>query len=194
MRAIGIDVSEPSLEKAKALRELCALEERWELRAGSGLLPLAAGEAEQLVLCGMGGELIAQILEESPSVAKSAARIVMQPMGGVKELREYLYTHSYAIYDEMLVRDAGRIYQVIAAKAGEAAPFPPWFPQGCFLVGSLLFEKRDPLLLPLLTAYRDAHRKRLVKAQSKGRTPPALLSILEEAEQLIQLAKGENLP
>ena len=192
LRAIGVDISAPSLEKARSLRALCALEDRWQLREGSGLSCLEQGEAALLAFCGMGGELIAQLLEQGAPIAKEAVLIVMQPMGGTAELRAYLCSHGYRIVDEVLALDAGRIYQIIAAKAGAPSPWPRGFPPGCFNFGPLLFEKHDPLLLPLLLAYRDSHQKRLEKARRKGRDPAALLSLLEEAETLIQLAKGED--
>ncbi len=154
-------------------------------------MPLFEGEAEQLSFCGMGGELIAQLLDERPAIAKAVKRIVMQPMGGAEELRKYLYTHGYRILDERLVQDAGRIYQLIAASAGECAAWPKEFPADCFTFGIMLFQKKDPLLLPLLLAYRASHQRRLEKAQSKGRNPEALLAILANTDVLIKIAKGE---
>lgn len=190
-RSIGMDISLPSLQKAMELRDECALSEKWELREGSGLRPLESDEAGQLSFCGMGGELIAELLEDRPSIAKSAERIIMQPMGGASELRAYLYSHEYEIFDEALVRDSGRIYQLIAARSGNPRKWPDNFPKDCFNFGIVLFEKHDPLLLPLLLSYRESHQRRLNRAHDKGRDPAALLRIIEQTDILIQLAKGE---
>ena len=188
-RAVGTDVSEASLAKAKALRALCGLEEAWALRVGDGLSALSPAEADTLFFCGMGGELIARMLEAGDATARAARRIVMQPMRGTAALRAYLYTHGYAIEEEQIVLDAGRYYQIIAAKSGVPRPLPPGFPTGHYTFGALLFTLRDPLLLPMLQAYRDGHAKRLEKARAKGQSPAPLCKICEEMDTLIALAK-----
>lgn len=191
-RAIGVDLSAASIEKAAQLRARCALDAgRFPLRQGDGLFALAEGEAEQLCFCGMGGELIAALLCARPEIAGTLSRIVMQPMGGAAELRAFLHANRYRIEDEALVMDAGRIYQLIAAAPGEAEAFSRHFPKGCFVLGPRLFEKRDPLLLPFLLARKRSHEARLARALQKGQRPAELTRILAETESLIQLAKGE---
>ncbi len=188
-RAIGSDVSETSLEKAKALRALCSLQDAFALRVGDGLSVLQSGEADTLFFCGMGGELIARMLAEGEPAARAARRIVMQPMRGTAELRAYLYAHDYEIFDEQIVFDAGRYYQIIAARSGTPRPFPPGFPAGHYTFGTLPFVLHDPLLIPMLQAYRDSHMRRLEKAQKKGRSPAQLQEICAETDALIALAK-----
>ncbi|MDO5111280.1 MAG: class I SAM-dependent methyltransferase [Clostridia bacterium] len=191
-RAIGTDVSEASLQKARALCALCGLEDAWALRVGDGLSALTPNEADTLFFCGMGGELIARMLESGDMIARAARCIVMQPMRGTAELREYLYTHAYEIFDEQIVLDAGRYYQIIAARHGTPRPLPPGFPEGHYTFGALPFTRHDPLLLPMLQAYRDGHGKRLDKARAKGQSPARLCGICEEMDTLIALAKEMN--
>ncbi|MDD4075433.1 MAG: class I SAM-dependent methyltransferase [Eubacteriales bacterium] len=191
-QAVGTDISEASLGKAKSLRALCGLEDAFALRAGNGLSVLRPGEADTLFFCGMGGELIARMLADGAAVARAARRIVMQPMRGTAELRAYLYANAYAICDEQLVFDAGRYYQIIAAYSGTPRPLPPGFPAEHYTFGALSFTKRDPLLLPMLQAYRDGHMRRLEKARAKGQNPAQLREICEETDALIALAKEMN--
>lgn len=188
--AVGIDCSAPSLDKAAALRSLCELEACWQLRVGDGLCALHAEEADVISLCGMGGELIASLIDAQSDIAKKASLLVMQPMGGMRELRAYLYSNGFEIVDELLVKDAGRIYQIIAARAGIPRPFPEGFPKDFFMFGALSFEKRDPLLIPALQAYLKSHQKRLDKALEKGRDPEALRRIIAQTEKALELAEG----
>ena len=88
-----------------------------------------------------------------------------------------------------LVLDAGRIYQIIGAKSGEPAPLPGWFPQDEYSIGPMLFEKRDPLLIPLLESCRDGHLRRLEKARRKGVTPKALTEIIGRMNGYINIAQ-----
>ena len=60
-RALALDISAPSLDKARALAERCGLGSKIELRLSNGLLGLNAGEADAVVLSGMGGLLIARV-------------------------------------------------------------------------------------------------------------------------------------
>ena len=113
----------------------------------------------------------------------------MQPMRGIEELRQFLRKNEFRIIDERLVLDAGRIYQIIGAKSGEPAPLPGWFPQDEYSFGPMLFEKRDPLLIPLLESYRDGHLRRLEKARRKGVTPKALTEIIDRMNGYINIAQ-----
>ena len=53
----------------------------------------------------------------------------------------------------------------------------------------MLFEKRDPLLIPLLESYRDGHLRRLEKARRKGVTPKALTEIIDRMNGYINIAQ-----
>ena len=186
--AIASDISEPSLTKARELAAACGLSDSVVFQVSDGLMDIPVG-TEMLVFSGMGGELIAQLLSQSPQVARSARRILMQPMGGTAELRQYLFLNHYEIFDEILVEDGGRIYQVLAARDGEPQKVPDGFSGPCYDFGYLLFEKRDPLLLPLLEARRSGHQKRLELAKAKGQVPESLLSILSRLDTLIRIVK-----
>lgn len=187
-RVTASDISEPSLQKARLLAEKCGLSSRMHTVVSYGISHLSPGLADTIVIAGMGGELIASILSASPGVAQSADTIVMQPMRGVEELRRYLRENNYPISDERLVSDGGRIYQIISASPGERESVPAWFPSDEYSLGYSLFEKADPLLIPLLTQYRNGHIRRLDKARGKGVSPVALTEIINRAEALIKLA------
>ena len=62
-RCIASDLSAPSLRKAASLAAFVGVAERAEFRLGDGLLSLCPGEADAVALCGMGGTLIARLLE-----------------------------------------------------------------------------------------------------------------------------------
>lgn len=182
------DISEPSLQKARMLAQKCGLSERMDTVVSDGISHLCAGNADAMIIAGMGGELIARILGAAPNVAHSANTIVMQPMRGVEELRRFLRENHFRITDERLVLDAGRIYQIIAVTPGEPNTIPSWFPQDEYSLGHMMFEKGDPLLLPLLEQFKEGHVRRLSQAKRKGVLPEALLDIINRADTLINLA------
>lgn len=187
-RITASDISEPSLKKAKLLAQKCGLSHRISTVVSDGISHLTPGDADTVIIAGMGGELIARILASSPDTAKSADKIVMQPMRGVEELRYYLKVNGFRIDDERLVLDSGRIYQVISAVPGVPDPIPAWFPADEYSLGHMLFEKKDPLLIPLLEQFKNGHLRRLQQAEKKGSLPKPLLDIINRADLLIKLA------
>ena len=80
---------------------------------------LAPDEADTLVIAGMGGETIIQILTDSPWPRTSGCTLLLQPQSRAEARRRFLAEHVYAISREALVRDRGFLYPVIEAGAGE---------------------------------------------------------------------------
>ena len=191
-RVIASDISADSLLKGRALAERCRIEEaQLSFVLSDGLSHLVPGEADAIVLAGMGGELIARLLETGSDVAHTTERIVMQPMGGTLELRRFLLQNGFRIADESYVLDAGRYYQIILAipDLGQT----PELPQDAFLeFGPVAFAKRDPLLRAALTRCRDGRLRRMQKAQRNGALPPQLAHELQGVQELLDILDKEE--
>lgn len=111
--AIAADISKPSLQKAIDL----AKEKNIELdaRLGNGLEVLNPEDGiETVVIAGMGGVLIGEILSAS-EISKNV-RLILQPMQGAKELRKYLFENGYEIIDEDVVYEDDRYFEIIIAE------------------------------------------------------------------------------
>lgn len=111
--AIAADISKPSLQKAIDL----AKEKNIELdaRLGDGLEVLNPEDGiETVVIAGMGGVLIGEILSAS-EISKNV-RLILQPMQGAKELRKYLFENGYEIIDEDVVYEDDRYFEIIVAE------------------------------------------------------------------------------
>ncbi|MCL1990331.1 MAG: class I SAM-dependent methyltransferase [Defluviitaleaceae bacterium] len=117
--AIAIDVIDGPLEQAKSTIDHYELAGRVELRKGSGLEPLKIGEVEGVVMAGMGGRLISQLLLKSLPIAQSMKTLVFQPQGGEAILRRMLVENNFVIIHEQLLEEDGLIYTVITAKPDE---------------------------------------------------------------------------
>ena len=116
-RGIGVEVNQGPRRQALANILEAGLEDHLEVRLGSGLEPLAAGEVQTCVIAGMGGILIREILEKNPQKTASMKRLILQPMGGERSLREFLIAGGWTIVDEeVLVLD--RLYLYIVAEPG----------------------------------------------------------------------------
>lgn len=114
--AILADINKGPLENAKKEIEYNNLQDKVSLRLGSGLEILQINEVDEVIIAGMGGVLISEILEKRKNIAKSLEKLILQPMQSQEELRKYLLSNGYEIIDEKLVNEDFRIYEIIVAK------------------------------------------------------------------------------
>ncbi len=116
-RAIASDIKKGPLARAAANIRLHGLEKKIETRLGAGLETLAESDnTEVVIIAGMGGILISDILDASPAIVKNAKLLILQPMTAVTELRQYLSENQYEITAEHLVAEEEKIYNIIIAK------------------------------------------------------------------------------
>lgn len=80
---IATDISEPSLGKAKRNVKAAGMEENISFAVGDGLS--VVDKCELIVICGMGGELIADILKKDMTKAKQAEYLLLGPHGSCAE-------------------------------------------------------------------------------------------------------------
>ena len=135
-KALASDISPVSAGKAERLAKRLGIADRMTAVCADGLAPAAGLEPPfSIAVCGMGGELIARILEEGRDTARKADIIVMQPMRGEAELREYLFRNGYGITDERVIRDGKLFYQIVAAVPNGENTIPEGFPKDWFRFG-----------------------------------------------------------
>lgn len=142
-RAIATDVREGPLKIAKENIKNYNLENMIETRLGYGLEPIDISEIDTIVIAGMGGKLIVDILSSEFSKSSNAHTLVLQPMNAIDLVREYLYKNGFDIYDESLASEDNKIYTVICTRyTGENQQFTDLD----LILGKKIIEKADPLL------------------------------------------------
>lgn len=116
--AIAADISGSSLQKAKDEIKKNNLSDVIFVREGNGLQVITdKDEVDTVVIAGMGGVLISDILEEASHLSrKEEMFFVLQPVQGVEELRNYLSAHHYEMKREKLFKWSGKFYQVFLCK------------------------------------------------------------------------------
>ena len=112
------DISEPSLNKARVLMDNLDLTDRVRFAVGDGVMALE-GTPDVIVIAGMGGATIAQILENGREKLGDA-RLVLQPNVAAPQLRQTLCSLDFAVTDEQVIQDGCRCYVVIQAERGKA--------------------------------------------------------------------------
>ncbi|MCC0784648.1 SAM-dependent methyltransferase [Clostridioides sp. ES-S-0108-01] len=114
--AVLADVNKGPLDNARKEVIQNNLLDKVDLRLGSGIEILEIGEVEEVIIAGMGGILISELLEAKKEVAHSIEKLILQPMQAQEELRRYLLNNGYEILEEVLVREDFRIYEIIVTK------------------------------------------------------------------------------
>lgn len=114
-KVILSDVSPGSLDKAKNnIRELFSeASPAFDFRLGDGIQVLSDGEVEVIVIAGMGGILMTEILGENPAKTRSFKKLILQPRSGQGKLRYWLIRNGFGITKESLVREGKYICQVL---------------------------------------------------------------------------------
>nr|WP_306456413.1 tRNA (adenine(22)-N(1))-methyltransferase TrmK [Pseudomonas sp. LJDD11] len=93
------------------------LQAQISVRLADGLAAIEAHDAITAIsLCGMGGETIRDILQAGRARLSGAERLIMQPNGGERELRQWLMDNGYCILAEEALRENRFDYEIIVAE------------------------------------------------------------------------------
>ena len=118
--AIAGEVVDGPYQSAVKNVEANGLKEKIQVRLANGL---AAFEEEDQVtvitIAGMGGRLIATILEEGLDKLSNIQRLILQPNNREDDLRIWLQEHGFQIVAESILEEAGKFYEILVVEAGQ---------------------------------------------------------------------------
>ena len=115
--AIASDVAAGPLENAEKDIIGAGLKNKIETRLGSGLETISNEDRiDTVVIAGMGGKLMTNILSEAWSKNFYYATLILEPNVGEPGVREWLSAHKYQIINEKIIAEAGHIYELIKAQ------------------------------------------------------------------------------
>lgn len=112
---IAADLRKGPLENARQTVIQQGLTDIIELILSDGLENIPESTCDDIVIAGMGGNLIAEILEKAPWVKNDRLNIVVQPMTHAEVLRQYFIDNGFKITKEKTATDGKRYYCVISA-------------------------------------------------------------------------------
>lgn len=119
--AVASDINEGPLSSCEALVKQEGLEERISIRLSNGLDELCSDEFDTVIIAGMGGELIADILSRCDYI--SSKHIILNPMTHPELARKFLYDNGFEIVNDFIVKDGHHYYSVFdAVYTGEMIP------------------------------------------------------------------------
>ena len=180
--AVAGDVHIGPYQAAKDNIESLGLNHKISVRFGDGLSVLSPGEVDTVVIAGMGGSTIIEILNSNPEVTNSLSRLILQPMVATGAVRRWLISNKWSIIDEALVLDDGRLYEIVVAEQGISFIAEPIM----YDIGMILWDNK-PELLELHIENLIAQTKRVLyemATSNTARQSPKYDEYLERRTQL----------
>ena len=116
--AYACEIADGPLQACQSTVQLCHLEDKISVRKGNGLAPVIDEPLEFVSVCGMGGNLICDILEANLEKC-NIETLVLQANINEGMLRDYLVGNGWMIIDEDIVEDMHHYYEIIVAKKGK---------------------------------------------------------------------------
>lgn len=174
--AIAGEVVVGPFASAKKQIEASQVENIVQARLGDGVSVIeAADKIDTVTICGMGGDLIARILDSGNEENRllNVKRLILQPNNAEKKLRKWLIENQYDIIAEQIIKENNKIYEIIVA---EPAAELPNYAEEDFVFGRFLrkekskvfiekwqneYEKYEYILNSLDHSQRDVSDKRI---------------------------------
>ena len=107
---IAMDVRSGPLSGAKDNIDEYGLSDSIRTRLSDGVKELKQGEADALVIAGMGGNLMRKILEEGKPAELGIKTAVLQPQSDIADFRQFLRDSGFVITDEKVIEEEGKFY------------------------------------------------------------------------------------
>ena len=182
-RALASDIGEGPLLAAKQHIEALSLSDRIELCLCDGLTGIDLSDKTHIVIAGMGGETISEILLRRHPLTQT---LLLQPMTKVETLRRFLLEHGYRIEKEIPAYEEKKAYTVMLARYdGIVREGDDFF----WTFGALPQSKKKEkyLYFQSLLSRLEKKQKGLQKAQTQERTELDRLAILiAKAKEYLQ--------
>lgn len=112
---LACDIGVMPLKNAENTVKSRGLSDKISLRISDGLKEVAPDEADEIIICGMGGTLMAEILSFAPWIKRDGMHLILQPMTHSEDVRKYLLENGFSVTEERFVVDAGKVYCCISA-------------------------------------------------------------------------------
>lgn len=180
-KAIAMDIGEGPLQRAQDNIRSYGLEEYIETRLSDGLRKLNPGEADTILISGMGGPLMEKIITKGEKVVRQADELILQPQSDIPHFRKFLTAMGYVIVQENMIEEDGKYYPMMRAVCGSTEPYSELE----YRYGPVLLRQCHPVLKQYLEREK-ANLQLLVDSLRKqpGESAQQRLLELEQEQQI----------
>ncbi|MFZ2538352.1 MAG: class I SAM-dependent methyltransferase [Oscillospiraceae bacterium] len=182
---VACDINEKPLNAAKRTIKEHNLTGKIEVIQSNGLQNISSDQAQDIIICGMGGELIMSIILSSSYTKSSDKRFILQPMTNAPYLRKSLYENGYEIISETPVIDKNHVYTVMLVQyTGSVVEISPLFS----MVGKISNHKSDASEKYIMHQFNKQKKMAdgLKKSSEKAELADDCEKLADEIKQLLE--------
>lgn len=217
-KVIAMDVNKGPLERAREHIACSKLGAYIETRLSDGLAALLKGEAQTLIIAGMGGRLMVRILEEGWEKAASMEELILQPQSDIAFVRQFLRKKGFAATAEDMVLEDGKYYPMMkvkpeavrtkqericpvflqadksreTAELQEAQEMEELWQQAWDAYGEYLLREKHPVLYAYLQ-WEQARRQKILDGLEQALTLEASVRLEQRRKELQEEARVNRL-
>ena len=140
--AYAMDINEGPIKIAKANIEREGFSDKIKVIQSDGMEKFTSGMAESVIIAGMGGELIVNILKKS-AVNDTVEEFILSPHKRLDLVRKFIIENGWRIIKEDMIVDSGKYYTVLKAVKGvEKIPYS----EEEYMYGRCLLDEKNNIL------------------------------------------------
>lgn len=160
-RAIAGEVVQGPYESALQTVEKYNLHNRIDVRLGNGLDVISKQDRiNEIVIAGMGGTLIANILHDGKDKLRTINRLIIQPNNNEMKVRKAFLKLDFVLTAEYILEENKLLYEILVAERKEITkadtPYELPLKNKQLLFGPFLSEERSPVFVK---KWRNEHNK-----------------------------------
>ena len=183
-KALAMDINEGPLRLAGQNIALYGDKARIETRLSSGFDKLEKDEADTVIIAGMGGMLVRDILDAGRDKLGSVGQLVLGAQSDIDTVRRYITEAGFRIDDEEMLEEDGKYYQLIRA-VNDGSDNVGKLNDIEALYGPVLIKKKHAVLREYLTKQKAVLTD--IKLKLDGRTEDKIISRVEELTRDIRI-------
>lgn len=172
---LATDIRKGPLEKAKKNLDAYHIQ-NVKLMQTNGLEGITCDKNSVVIISGMGGYLITDILQKG----KPFQKLILQPQQDSIVVRKFLHDNGYEIVDETFIKEDGKYYTIIVAELGNVTYYEHDYE---YIYGKHIIEKK----LPAFKEWLEIKLEKQEKIYSQ--LPKSAVARKEELMQEIQLLR-----
>ncbi len=166
-KVLALDVRSGPLKRAAGHVEEKGLAGQIEVRRSDGLKGVKPGEADTVVISGLGGPLMIRILREGKDVVDNLRYLILQPQSEIADVRRYLTGAGFTIQKEDMVKEDGKYYFLMRAVPGKTEPYEEFE----YTYGKKLLQMQHSILKEYLQKEQKKRERLLTQLTAKADSP-----------------------